>query len=152
MNTKISHKATAMLLAFLMFTTSISFSMDIHFCGGQIESIAFFGNTTACEMMQQEKEPKSCCESPKKQVKTCYNKETAKSNCCHNQKVVVENGDFEKTDFNINDVQPTIALVAFVYTYFKPLVFTSINKVSYTDYNTPPITEDITILHQVFRI
>ena len=43
----------ALFMAFLMFSSSIGFSMDVHFCENQIESVNFFGDAEPCEMMQE---------------------------------------------------------------------------------------------------
>ena len=42
MNTKFSYRALAMFMAFLMFSSSIGFSMDIHYCGEELKSFSFF--------------------------------------------------------------------------------------------------------------
>ena len=59
MNTKFSYRALAMFMAFLMFSSSIGFSMDIHYCGDELKSFSFFGDAEACEMMQPKQEKKS---------------------------------------------------------------------------------------------
>jgi hypothetical protein len=154
MNTKFTYKALAMFMAFLMFTSSIGFSMDIHFCGGKLESFSFFGDAEACEMMKakQEKESHSCCESPKKEIKPCHNKEFAKGNCCHNESFVIDNGgELETSDFSLEQFQQV--LVAVIVLFPNVNLFKTASKQShYTYYNPPPIIKDISILHQVFRI
>jgi hypothetical protein len=154
MDTKFSYRALAMFMAFLMFSSSIGFSMDIHYCGGELESFSFFGDAEPCEMMQpkQEKKSLSCCEAPKNEIKSCHNRETVKGNCCHNESLVIDNGgELEISDFSLEQFQQV--LVAIIVLFPNVDLFKTSNKyVNYTHYIPPPITKDISILHQVFRI
>ena len=55
--------------------------MDIHFCGNELKSFSLFGDAEACEMMQPKQEKKSelsCCEGPKKEIKSCQNEKALK--------------------------------------------------------------------------
>ena len=154
MSNKFSYRAFAMFMAFLMFTSSIGFSMDVHFCGGKLESFSFFGDSEPCEMMKpkQEKELRSCCESPKKEVKPCHNREIAKGNCCHNESFVIDNGgEFESSDFSLEQFQQVLFAVIVLFPNFDLFKITS-KQVNYAYYNPPPIIKDISVLHQVFRI
>ena len=154
MGTKFSYRALAMFMAFLMFSSSVGLSMDIHFCGNELKSYSFFGEAQACEMMQQkeEKETHVCCESPKKEIKTCHNSEVASGKCCHNETFLLDNGgDFESTDFSVEQLQQILVAIIVFAPNFD--IFETSNKVSnYSLYNPPPITRDISILPQVFRI
>lgn len=155
MKTKFSYRVLAMFMAFLMFSSSIGFSMDIHFCGDELKSFSFFGEAEACEMMQLKKLEESnhsCCETPKKEIKDCHNRETAKGNCCHNESLVIDNGgELETSDFSLEQFQQV--LVAVIILFPNVDIFkTSSKHVNYAYHNPPPIIKDISILHQVFRI
>lgn len=153
MSIKFPYKVLAVFMAFLMFFSSIGFSLDIHYCGNELQNVALFGKAKECEMMAQvkEEEKSSCCESTDKKVQNCHNKETAKGNCCHNKKLIIENGEFEKLTVTKLDVQPLISVVVFLYSYFK-IVSKLESEAIFNEYNPPPLTKNISILHQVFRI
>ena len=155
MQQKFSYKSIALFMAFLIFSTSIGFSLDAHFCKNQLESISFFGNVEACEMMQEKQEVNegcSFCEAPKKEVKSCDNQEVANGNCCHNETFAVgNNGDLEKSTFSFEQFQQiTTAVIVLLpnINLFKPLS----KQPNYAYYNPPPIVNDIFVLHQVFLI
>lgn len=142
-------------MAFLMFSTSIGFSMDAHVCGGKIESISFFGGIETCEMMQEKQEVEnnhSCCDTPKKEIKSCHNKEEANDNCCHNETFVVGNsGELNTSTFSLIQFQQVITAVIVLFPNVD-LFKLSIKRPNYAHYNPPPIIKDISILLQVFRI
>jgi len=155
MDTKFSYRALAMFMAFLMFSSSIGFSMDIHYCGDELKSFSFFGEAEVCEMMQPKKVKESnhsCCEAPKKEVKSCHNRETIKGNCCHNESLVIDNGgELETSDFSLEQFQQVLVAVIVLFPNVN-LFKTASKQVNYAYYNPPPIIKDISILHQVFRI
>lgn len=155
MDIKSSYRALAMFMAFLMFSSSIGFSMDIHYCGNELKSFSFFGEAEACEMMQTKKVKESnhsCCEASKKEIKNCHNKETVKGNCCHNERLVIDNGgELETSDFSIEQFQQVIVTVIVLFPNLNLFKIAS-KQVNYAYYNPPPIIKDISILHQVFRI
>jgi hypothetical protein len=145
----------ALFMAFLMFSSSIGFSMDIHFCGNELKSFSFFGEAEPCEMMQVEQKnesTRSCCHSPKKEIKSCHNKEVTKGNCCHNERLVLDNGgEFESSNISIEQFQQVLFTVILFSKNFY-LFETSKEQVTYAHYNPPPLIKDVSILHQVFRI
>ena len=155
MKTSISYKAIAILMALLMFSSSIGISMDIHFCGNELKSFSLFGDAEACEMMKLKQEKKSelsCCEGPKKEIKSCQNEEVSKGNCCHNESISMSNGGaFEVDDISIEQFQQALTAVIILLPNFNLFSVTT-EKVNYAHYNPPPIIKDISVLLQVFRI
>lgn len=155
MQKKFPYRTMTLFMAFLMFSTSIGFSMDVHVCGGKIESFSFFGNVEACEMMQEKQEVEnshSCCEAPKKEIKSCHNKEEATDNCCHNETFAVSNsGEFETSDLSLVKFQQIITAVIVL---FSTIEFFELSgkRPNYSYYNPPPIVKDISLFLQVFRI
>jgi hypothetical protein len=142
-----------MFMVFLMFSSSIGFSMDFHFCGDELKSFSLLGEAEACEMMQDHKKTgHACCDTSKKEVKSCHRQEIGNGNCCHNESLVFANsGEFETSDFSFENSHQ----------YFSPVVvitndaelFTLPKKqVNFTHYHPPSITKDIPILLQVFLI
>lgn len=155
MNTTILHKAMTILLVFLMFSSSIGFSMDIHFCRNELKSFSVFGNAEACEVMQTKQKKESthaCCKLPKKENEKCHNEVVAKGNCCHNESLIFDNGgEFETTNFSLQQFQQILIAALLIVPNFH-LFQTSNKPVNFAHYNPPPLIKDVSILHQVFRI
>lgn len=60
-------KFTALLLAVLTLASSSTFALDLHFCGGNLESISLITDSEPCEMQKgippcHKKMAASCCE------------------------------------------------------------------------------------------
>ena len=140
-------------MVFLMFPSSIGFSMDVHFCGNDLKSFSFFGEAEACEMMHLEKELKhACCQAPKKEVNPCHHSEINEGNCCQNQTLIIGNtGELEKPSYSVKHFQQLLEVNIVVFP--KSNFFLSLtSKNIYTFYSPPLLITDISVLHQVFRI
>lgn len=140
-----------------MFFSSIGFSLDVHFCGDEIKSIGLF-EATPCEMasmnqMQDLSKLPPCHRKKIEENERSTNKNGFnQGNCCHN-----ESFDFEAS----SDVEPLSTLNVDLTQVSAVIVYSAINlelfqpKVQlkfYENYKPPLIDEDISVLHQVFRI
>lgn len=155
MNTKLSYRPIALLMAFLMFSSSIGFSMDFHFCGNELKTFSFFGDADVCEKMlvkQENESTHACCKAKEKATKSCHNNKLSKGDCCHNESIVFTiSGEFESSDTPLELVQHSIVAVPVLFPNLD-LFKTSSNQIDCAFYHPPPLTKDISILHQVFRI
>ncbi len=142
-------------MAFLMFSTSIGFSMDMHYCGNNLESISFFGAAEKCEMAQPKLEIASehaCCSVSQKEVEGCNDSKIVNGNCCHDETMMVENNcELNSFDFSFEHVQQVIILGVLLFPNFN-IFEISTEPVIYSYYIPPIISQDISILNQVFRI
>lgn len=156
MNLKSLYKPTAVLIAILMFFSSTGFSMDVHFCGGKIESFSFFGVADACDMMQVARQEKKdsipCCAAPEEEIKSCPNEAILDGNCCQNKNIVLDNlEEFEISNPFIGHYQQIFVTAILWFTDFD-LNEISKEQINYAHYNPPLLEQDFSILNQVFRI
>ena len=134
-------------MALLIFTSSISFTLDMHYCQDKLVSISLFGKAKSC----YEKNQSSVC------LDTDDNKsldsKAFKHSCCHNESILF--------DQLIADTNPPIAtfqkdvnqINAFPFQIYKQtLKRNHYNNTSYLLYKPPLPSKDFTILHQVFMI
>ena len=78
---KFIYRTTALLMAFLMFFTSVGFSIDMHFCRGQLKSVNLLGKAKSCHVVGAAM--KNCPHH--QQAQTAVNKTIKKKDCCENQ-------------------------------------------------------------------
>lgn len=85
-------KLSSVLFGLLILFSSTNIFIDVHYCQGKIESVAFFGKNASCKMMKKSSEKKSLhC---KHQVaKEKNSKKNSKKNCCNNEKLVLKKID-----------------------------------------------------------
>jgi len=151
---KFTYRTLSLLMAFLIFTSSISFAIDIHYCGGQVQSISLFGKAQACSMKEQRTEtaPKhKCCEKKNNERSHCKMK-SKKKDCCHNEQIVFEQDSdlklVDKSTVNLENINPVL-----VYTLVSQHLFEFDAKpIFYSYYDPPLLPQDILVQQQVFRI
>lgn len=141
-----------------MLFSSIGFSLDVHFCGGHVESVGLFG-AAPCEMeasMNQMDDFDKLPPCHQKKIKEAQN-ESPKNGfnhgkCCHNENFDFEvSSDFEPLSTQNVDFFQVSAII--VYTAINLNLFEpKLQPKFYKNYKPPLIDEDISILHQVFRI
>lgn len=134
------------MLSALVLLSSMSFTFGMHFCMGQLESIALFSGVDPCEMAQQ----KTPC-STDKHDSGCEHQQVTKKGCCEDQTLVIEGQDeiAQSSTLVVPDFQMIAVLVAVISFYFESPVA---DHYSFLDYSPPQIDRDITVLVQSFLI
>ncbi len=134
------------MLSLLVLLSSTNFTLGMHFCMGQLESVALFSDPDPCEMAPQ----KSPC-STDKHDPDCEHQQLTKKGCCEDHTLVLEGSEELSIvkPFSIPDVHMAAVLYAMV-----SFIFTSpsVSHYSFNDYSPPLIERDIPVLIQSFLI
>nr|WP_203257816.1 hypothetical protein [Hyunsoonleella ulvae] len=117
----------------LVLFSTVSFTIEKHYCGDTLIDVAVFSEAKSCGMesadvMQQK-------------------------SCCDDEIDVVEGQDeLKQASFEELDIEQQQFLVAFTYAYFNG--FKSIPKetIPHKDYSPPNLIYDIQVLDEVFLI
>lgn len=113
MKLKKSYRVTALILAFLMFFTSIGYSIDFHYCKGDLKSFSLFGKAASCHTQK-----KSCPNHTNTQLSPEKEKD-----CCSNEKLEIDNLDVDydiSSTIDFNDLQVKSKVIfAFVHNYIE---------------------------------
>jgi len=138
-------RSTAIILALLMFCTSVGFSMDIHLCQGEFKSIAFFTEAEACH------EKMVACPMHGKMKVNLNNDD---NDCCSNQTFEL---DELESDYSLSSPAHLTDLQQFFTTAFiKSFVCNEKEfkvKKNRIDQNPVPyISRDIYALNQAFLL
>ena len=86
---KTYHRYIAILLAFLMFFTSIGYVLDIHYCRGHIKSISFLGEAPSCHQVLQSSQQISCPFHQQMMMENA-NCSIDEKDCCENKTFHIE--------------------------------------------------------------
>lgn len=129
------------LLALLVLVSSSSFMVNMHFCGGHVQSVSFIEDAAPCPMEVQ--------------LPPCH-KEMAvkKSGCCEDKHVVFEGKDFSAQvhDFSMSGWQ-AINWVAALPVIMETIQLNEALAFSnHTPYKPPIVERDIPVLFQSFLI
>lgn len=151
---KSTYHLIALMMAFLMFFTSAGFTMDMHYCGGELKSVSFFGKAKTCHDMVGENEaPLKNCPHHKKMMaekKGC----SEDKDCCSNKTVKLQSDQDQKiqtNDFVVNK-QLKQFVIAYVAVFFADDFDLQREATTFTHYKPPLIPRDIPVLNQTFLL
>jgi hypothetical protein len=132
------HKISAFVLAILLVISTISLTVEKHFCGSTLIDVALFSST------------KKCCDGALSQSSKPTLK---KESCCKDIIEIIPCQDKLDTKSleNLIPVQKQI-FSPFCYTYKHLLKECSEKLLPCLDYQTPILVYDITVIDQVFLI
>lgn len=135
------------VLAWMVLVSSTSYTIDFHYCQGQLKSFSLFGKAKNCHEMADKM---TSCQHHKKQVEevpmTCSSSD---NNCCNNKTV-----NFE-SDFDLQIVNPDYLnleslsfVVACEHSSFDDLFVGITDVTTYAYYKPPLIQKDIPVLFE----
>ncbi|WP_339661730.1 hypothetical protein [uncultured Polaribacter sp.] len=73
---QVFHKIMSFLMAFVVLCSTMSFSVDMHYCGDTLVETAIFHKAKGCGMEMEKPISEGC--------------EITKKNCCSDQQIVVD--------------------------------------------------------------
>ncbi|MEP5338087.1 MAG: hypothetical protein ABJL44_08325 [Algibacter sp.] len=126
------HKVFSITMVFLVLLSTVSFTIEKHFCGDVLIDVSYFVEGDKCGVEGEEI--------------------VQKKSCCKDVVDVVEGQDeLQLQTFDYFDIQPEF-LASFVYTYIN--IFEGLPKqvIPHKDYSPPNLVADIQVLDQVFLI
>lgn len=123
-----------MVLSFIVLFSTLSFTVEKHYCGEHLVDTAIFSEAKKCGM-------------------DSVNEIYVKKPCCKDTVDVFEGQDELSTiDFQDLDKTLKITLTAYVYSYSQ--LFESLPKliIPHKDYSPPNLTKDIQVLDETYLI
>ena len=146
-----TYRIFALVMAFVIFATSVNVAIDMHYCQDQLKSVSFFGKAKSCHsevapMMKN-------CPHHQKMMADSNSPSIEKKDCCNNKTVYIQS-DLDQftssSDFLLNqELQHFVA--AFVAVFFKNQTV-EISPSTFLAYQPPIISRDFSVLFQTFLI
>ncbi|MEW7277881.1 hypothetical protein ABW636_04745 [Aquimarina sp. 2201CG1-2-11] len=136
---KVFHKIASVLLATLVLFSTLSFTVDMHYCGSRLVDVALFKEAKSCGMEQMQK-LLSCGDTVKKK------------SCCKDKQVVIEGQDDLKDTVTKLTLDQEVFATSYIYTYqnIAPDVISSIT--SFIGHSPPIPDKDFQVLYETFLI
>ncbi|MFS4416030.1 HYC_CC_PP family protein [Maribacter sp. 2307ULW6-5] len=134
-------KITSIAMALIVLFSTMSFSVDMHYCGDHLVDFSLYDKVDTCMMKAEMTKTSGSCEVMEMEM-----------DCCTDVKVVVEGQDDLKISFDQLTFDQQVFVASFVYSYISR--FEGFNKdvVPFKDYAPPPLIRDVQILDQTFLI
>lgn len=130
-------KIVSPLMALLVLFSTMSFTVDMHYCGGHLVDKAIFSEVKKCGM-----------EMDSKTAEETVNK----ASCCEDISITVEGQEELKLSFDKHELQTLQFALLFSYSYlnlFEPL---SEKHIPFDHYSPPRLVVDIHLLNETYLI
>jgi hypothetical protein len=129
------HKIVSFLMAIVVLFSTMSFTIDMHYCGDTLVDSAIFHEAETCGMEMQKYTPSSDCN-------------ITKIDCCSDEQLVIDGQDELKISFDTL----TFEQQSFVYSYINLFEGFQENVTLYRDYSPPLVIRQIYKLDETYLI
>lgn len=136
---QVFHKIVSILMSFVVLFSTMSFTIDLHYCGDTLMDTAIFQKAKACGMKMETAITSSKCSITKK-------------DCCKEEQIVVKGQDELKITFEKLSFDQQIFVASFVYSYVNLIEYFEENARTFSEYPPPLITKSIYKLDETYLI
>ena len=136
---QVFHKITSVFMAFVVLLSTMSFTIDMHYCGDTLVDTAIFKKAKTCGMEMQKTTSTSECSITKK-------------DCCKEEQIVVEGQDELKISFESFSLDQQFFVASFVYSYINLFEGLEENTTTFSEYPPPLIVRSIYKLDETYLI
>lgn len=134
------HKSIAVFMAAVVLLTTMSFALDMHYCGDKLVDFSFVHQVETCGMEKMQ-EPSSC-----------ENSLLSKKSCCTDKQIVNQGTEDLKVSFEQITFEEQVFITAFVCSYSYLFETTESKVILLVDYPPPFLKRNVQVLHQTFLI
>jgi len=132
-------KISAIIMAFVVLLSTMSFTVSEHYCGHQLVDIALFSKAESCGMELQKPSTSQDCE-------------LKKSDCCKDEVKQYQGQNELNTAFSTLNFEQQVFVTSFTYTYINLFEGLAVNIIPFKYYTPPLLVTDILVLDQTFLI
>ena len=132
-------KISSFFMALLVLFSTMSFSVDKHYCGDTLVDSSIFFEAEGCGMeLQTNNDLKDCS--------------VKKKNCCSDVTIIFQGQEDLKTSFDKIDLQKQQFIASFYFTYVNLFEGLEENIIPFYGYPPPLLITDIQLLDETFLI
>ena len=135
---QIFHKISSVLMACVVLFSTMSFTVNMHYCGDTLVETAIFQAAEGCGMEVEIPSTEGCS--------------IAKINCCDDKQLVIEGQEELQLQFDNITFEQQVFIASFVYTYINLFEGIDNNVSSYEEYRPPLDIRQIYKLDETYLI
>lgn len=135
------NKIASSVMALIVLFSTLSFSVDMHYCGNHLVDFSFYGKVEMC-LMQNEKSV-SANKCPMMDMKMA---------CCSDVHLTKVGQDDLKISFDRISFDQQVFVTSFIYACSDLFEGYANELVLFKEYSPPPLLRDVQILDQTFLI
>tara|TARA_B100001059_G_scaffold230500_1_gene264803 strand:+ start:308 stop:721 length:414 start_codon:yes stop_codon:yes gene_type:complete len=133
-----SHKIMSLLMAFVVLFSTMSFTVNMHYCGDTLVETTLFNKAKGCGMEMEKPSTEGCS--------------ITKKNCCDDKQLVIDGQDELKLNFDKLTFEQQQFVASFVYTYINLFEGLDKNVSSYEEYKPPLVVKQIFKIDETYLI
>lgn len=128
-------------MAVIVLFSTMSFSVDMHYCGDHLVDFSLFEKVDTCMMKAEITKSSTQCAVMEMEM-----------DCCTDVEVIIEGKDNLKLSFDQLTFDQQLFVASFTCSYIDLFKRFDENVVPFKDYLPPPLIRDVQILDQTFLI
>jgi hypothetical protein len=128
-------------MALLVLFSTMSFSLNIHYCGDHLVDFSLFDTADTCTMKAEMSKSSRECALMDMEM-----------DCCSDVEIIIEGQDDVKIAFDQFTFEQQVFITSFAISYINLFEGFDSNITPFIDYSPPPLIRDIHILDQSFLI
>ena len=125
-------------MALVVLFSTMSFTINMHYCGDTLVETAIFQETKGCGMEMNKPSTEGCA--------------ITKKNCCDDKQLVVEGQDELQLQIDKVTFEQQLFIASFVYTYINLFEGLDKNVSSYEEYRPPLVIRQIYKIDETYLI
>lgn len=135
---EVIHKIMSFLMAFVVVFSTMSFTVNMHYCGDTLVETTVFKKAKGCGMEMQNPSIDGCS--------------ITKKNCCNDEQLTMDGQDELKISFDNLTFEQQQFVVSFVYSYIN--LFEGFDKevTSFREYKPPLVVRQIYKIDETYLI
>lgn len=134
----IVHKIMSFLMAFVVLFSTMSFTINAHYCGGTLVETAIFQNPKGCGMEMEKPSFEGCA--------------ITKKNCCKNEQSLVDGQDELQLQIDQISFEQNVFIVSFIQSYSTLFDVSEHKEITFLDYPPPLIVRQLYKLDETYLI
>ena len=135
---QVLHKILATVMAFVVLFSTMSFTVDMHFCGDTLVATSLFQKAKGCGMEMEKPEQKAVL--------------VVKSNCCKDKQMIIDGQDEMQLSVASISFEQQVFIASFVYTYRYLFEGLDTAVTSYQAYQEPLVNRQLYKLAETYLI
>jgi hypothetical protein len=135
---QISHKILATVMAFVVLFSTMSFTVDMHFCGDTLVATSMFQKAMGCGMKMEKPAAEGCA--------------IVKSNCCKDKQMIIDGQDEMQLSTATISFEQQVFITSFVHTYVHLFEGVATAVTAYQAYREPLVSRQLYKLAETYLI
>ena len=135
---KVLHKIMAFAMAFVVLFSTMSFTVNMHYCGDTLVETAIFHKAKGCGMEMEKPSTEGCS--------------ITKKNCCSDKLIVIDGQNELQLKVDKVSFEQQVFLASFVYTFINLFEGLENNVSSFEEYKPPLVIRQLYKIDETYLI